>query len=50
MPGPGTYVNDHKAFGKDAVKVSIRGKPEDKTRNLSPGPGAYDPSSTFTKD
>lgn len=39
-----------KDFGKNAPKPTIKGKPADNMRNDSPGPGAYNPSQSATKD
>jgi hypothetical protein len=51
MPGPGNYNNDDiNSFGKNAVKVSIKGRPNDKVDSGVPGPGQYDNNFTFTKD
>lgn len=46
MPGPGNYSFDYKAFGNDAPKVSIYGKPKDSRNIQSPGPGEYEPTNT----
>jgi len=43
--GPGAYDTKYKTIcNNDAVKVTIKGKPEDNFRNDSPGPGHYEPA------
>mmetsp|Transcript_22771 Transcript_22771/g.21972 ORF Transcript_22771/g.21972 Transcript_22771/m.21972 type:complete len:138 (-) Transcript_22771:738-1151(-) len=43
IPGPGNYNGlESKKFGKEAVSVSIGGKPKQNKDNGHPGPGAYD--------
>jgi hypothetical protein len=40
LPGPGNYSNEEiNSFGKNAYKVSIRGKPKDEKLSDAPGPG-----------
>ena len=48
-PGPGAYDSPQR-FGQDAPSVTIRGRPEDNIRSLSPGPGNYDHSQQAIKD
>jgi hypothetical protein len=33
------YYNDNDTFGKNAPSITIRGKPEDKSKTNNPGPG-----------
>ena len=49
-PGPGSYTNNIKAFGTDTQKVSMRGKPKDHVRDVSPAPGHYDANFSAVKD
>ncbi len=49
MPGPGEYDSPIR-IGYDAPTVTIRGRPDDKIKDLSPGPGKYDPSQHIVKD
>ena len=48
-PGPGGY-DDGDYFGKNAQKVSIRGKSPDKIGNDNPGPGNYNADPSSVKD
>jgi hypothetical protein len=51
LPGPGNYNNDDiNTFGKNAVKVTIKGKVKENFDNGRPGPGQYENNFTFTKD
>lgn len=45
-PGPGMYDGD---VPKSHFAATITGKPEDKTRNDSPGPGAYNSDHSLTR-
>ena len=49
-PGPGSYANNVKGFGTDAQKVSIRGKPKEQARDVSPAPGHYEANFSAVKD
>lgn len=42
MIGPGSYYKQE-SFGRNAPKVSIRGRLGQKDKRDSPGPGEYDP-------
>ena len=49
--GPGAYDTKYKTISNnDAVKVTIKGKPEENFRNDSPGPGQYEPATSLVKD
>jgi len=42
LPGPGSNDADLNLMGKDAPKITLRGKPIRNDETISPGPGAYD--------
>ena len=47
---PEHYNPDHKTFGKDSQKVSIRGRPKDPPPQQIPGPDNYSPNHNVLKD
>jgi len=52
FPGPGNYGEEINTFGRNAMKISLKGKPKERMGNQMPGPGSYDYSQAYrmTKD
>ena len=41
MPGPGTYGSTMNTIGKNAIQISLGGKPKRNDDTLGPGPAGY---------
>jgi hypothetical protein len=37
-------------FGKDAPKITLKGRIESPIKNINPGPGEYEPRDSLSKD